>query len=193
MIFNGVEPEEFGINTNRWKNRYKLIAFKSLRTTKYAVEDMIEVMKHLPYSYLTIYGKGPCTKMYQKMAEDVDNVCVPGVELSREEMKEEYAKSGIYFTPTRHEAQGISAMEASSIGLPVVTTNNTAVPEYIKDKVNGFLINEKDGIGAYVASITYLQNNKRFFDKMSKNGVKEMKKYHVKKAIDKELKYLMKV
>lgn len=57
-----------------------------------------------------------------------------------EQLKELLDRHDIFFLPTYTETFPISIIEAMSRGLPIVTTPVDALPEMIKDQVNGFLV-----------------------------------------------------
>jgi glycosyltransferase involved in cell wall biosynthesis len=48
--------------------------------------------------------------------------------------------SSVYVQPTRYESQGLAILEAMAVGLPVITTRLAAVSEYLRDGVNGILV-----------------------------------------------------
>ena len=75
--------------------------------------------------------------------------------------------------------------EAMSSGLIPITSNNTAIPEFVEDEVSGFLTNNYKEIAS---KIEYLYNNPKRFEEMSKSAsflINE--KCSVKKVISKEL------
>ena len=55
-----------------------------------------------------------------------------------------YRNVDIYVLPTRFDSFGFSILEAMSAGLPIIATNITAIPEMVKPRENGFLIDVKD-------------------------------------------------
>ena len=52
-----------------------------------------------------------------------------------------YHRGDVYVYPTRLEGIGLSIVEANSCGLPVITTNQAPMNEFIINDVNGTLIN----------------------------------------------------
>jgi glycosyltransferase involved in cell wall biosynthesis len=61
-----------------------------------------------------------------------------------EEKKRAFTDADIFVLPTHRESFGIVNIEAMSAGLPVVSTYQGAIPEYIEDGENGFLYNPGD-------------------------------------------------
>jgi glycosyltransferase involved in cell wall biosynthesis len=74
---------------------------------------------------------------------------------------------GILLCPTRMDAQGVSMCEGMMSGLVPITSNNTAIPEFVKDRVSGFLTNSYQEIAA---SIQYLYDHPNQFLEMSANA-----------------------
>ncbi len=55
-----------------------------------------------------------------------------------------YQRSSIFVLPSLVEGYGMALAEAISFGLPVVSTNVTAIPEMLEDGVNALLVPPKD-------------------------------------------------
>lgn len=51
-----------------------------------------------------------------------------------------YYKGDVYIYPTRLEGIGLTVPEALACGLPVITTNQAPMNEFVKEKINGCLI-----------------------------------------------------
>jgi glycosyltransferase involved in cell wall biosynthesis len=60
-------------------------------------------------------------------------------------LMEEYSKSSIYISPSYEESQGITIIEAMSMGIPVIATRSGGSESIIKNNVNGLLV-EKGNI-----------------------------------------------
>jgi glycosyltransferase involved in cell wall biosynthesis len=88
--------------------------------------------------------------------------------LSNEEIPLKHLQNGVFLCPTRQDAQGVSMCEAMSSGLVPVTSNNTAIPEFVEDKYSGFL-NVNTPV-KFADSIEFIFNNPKRFLKISKNA-----------------------
>ena len=84
-----------------------------------------------------------------------------------------YRRADIYVIPTRYDTPGMSILEAMSFGLPVVTTNITAIPELVIHEYNGYLIDVKD----------YDLRSEAYYD----YAVIELEKYLTELIVDAEL------
>jgi glycosyltransferase involved in cell wall biosynthesis len=58
-----------------------------------------------------------------------------------------FARGDLYVYPTRLEGIGLSLVEALSCGLPVITTNNAPMNEFVRDGVNGRLVEVDQYLG----------------------------------------------
>jgi glycosyltransferase involved in cell wall biosynthesis len=64
--------------------------------------------------------------------------------VSNSELNHFYSSAYSFLFPTRHEGYGMVLIEAMSYGLPVIAYNNSAIPYFIKDGVNGLLVKNND-------------------------------------------------
>ena len=61
-------------------------------------------------------------------------------------------------------------MEAMSIGMPVISTYHSGIPELIKDGENGFLVNEKD-VASYAKKMFEVLNSEPGIGKNAYNTI----------------------
>lgn len=57
-----------------------------------------------------------------------------------------YHLGDVYVYPTRLEGIGLTIMEAASCAMPIITTNESPMNEFVKDEINGKLIRVKEHI-----------------------------------------------
>jgi glycosyltransferase involved in cell wall biosynthesis len=93
------------------------------------------VIREVPDARLTIVGCNPSL--------NVKNVEIVGP-IAQEEMRKYYEESALFCLPTRQEPFGIAFIEAMSYGLPVIGTSVGALPEFIIEGDNGYLIQVND-------------------------------------------------
>ncbi len=95
---------------------------------------------------------------------------------------EEYEKietiknSFVMIFPSRFETFGMSILEVSAIGIPVVATNVGGIPDIIKDNCNGFLYNENN-IDGMTKKIIELYENKKLLANVSEKSKLMSKKF----------------
>ena len=70
--------------------------------------------------------------------------------LDREQIRALYLQADLYLAPANLESFGLAALEARSAGLPVVAMRRGGVGEFVRDGVEGFLV---DG-DAHMAAVT---------------------------------------
>jgi len=80
-----------------------------------------------------------------------------------------YNDSDIFILPTHNETFGLVNIEAMMFGLPVISTNEGAIPEIIDDNETGFLINKKDS-GDLANKIQQLIENPSLRKSMGRKG-----------------------
>lgn len=78
------------------------------------------------------------------------------------------------------EGTPVAVMEASAIGLPVISTFHAGIPDIIIDKQTGLLSNELD-VNTMADNMKYLLENKDIAISMGRNGKKRMKEEFSKK------------
>lgn len=104
---------------------------------------------------LDIVGEGPergRLERYVAGHEMAQWVHLPG-RLSRLELREQYAGSDVYLSPTVLESFGIAALEARTAGLPVVGREGSGVNEFVQDGLNGLLADDDDAMAGCIARL----------------------------------------
>jgi glycosyltransferase involved in cell wall biosynthesis len=89
------------------------------------------VLKAHPDATLTIVGCSPRLQL--------PNCTVVG-RVPLQEVYAYYQKSSIFCLPTLEEPFGIAFIEAGNFGLPIVTTNIGAIPDFVMDGANGYMV-----------------------------------------------------
>lgn len=95
------------------------------------VEAFKEVLKKHPDAWLTIVGCSPKV--------DVPNCTVVG-RIPLEQLNKFYEQASVFCLPTKLEPFGIAFIEALSYKLPIVATNIGAIPDFVVDGQNGYLV-----------------------------------------------------
>ena len=91
---------------------------------------------------LKLIGDGPEEERVKTFI--VENDLKDKVEVSgwkkRKELPLHYSSAHCFITLSDSETFGITILEAMACGLPIIGANATSIPELIKDKTNGFLV-----------------------------------------------------
>lgn len=194
IIPNVVNEKNFSYKEKKESDRLNILSIRPYESKKYANDISVKAVlklakkdffKELSFSF---FGKGKLFKSTLKPLKRFPNIHIYNKYLTAEEIKKEHDKHGIILIPTRQDAQGVSMCEAMSSGLVPITSNNTAIPEYV-DKECGYLTNNVKEIVDAMEDI-YLNPHK--FLEMSKNSSKKIiNKCSSKVVIDEELKLIM--
>jgi glycosyltransferase involved in cell wall biosynthesis len=93
------------------------------------------VLKAHPDATLTVVGCSPRLRL--------PNCRVIG-KVPLKEVYAYYKKCSIFCLPTLEEPFGIAFIEAASFGLPIVATNIGAIPDFVIDGTNGYMVEPND-------------------------------------------------
>jgi len=104
---------------------------------------------------LEILGDGPDRGRLERFIEAHDMrgwVQLSG-RVSRDEVRATYAAADIYVAPAPLESFGIAALEARTVGLPVVGRLGSGLGEFVKDGLNGYLAADDDAMAGSIARL----------------------------------------
>jgi glycogen synthase len=104
---------------------------------------------------LEILGEGPDRGRLERFvaAHDMGGwVRLPG-RVTRDELHQRYAAADIYVAPAPLESFGIAALEARTVGLPVVGRRGSGLQEFVTDGVNGYLGADDEAMAGALARL----------------------------------------
>ncbi|MEW5692560.1 MAG: glycosyltransferase, partial [Candidatus Hydrogenedentota bacterium] len=152
--------KKLGINVN--DNDTVLISVANLREVKNHL-FMFEVFKGLLKEFdnvkLILVGDGPLREVLKEKVKEItceEKIFFLGKQL---DVFEFLVHSDILILTSKWEGLPTSIMEASAVGLPVVSTNVGGISELVIDKKTGFLLEQGD-LNGFVERIKYLIQNK---------------------------------
>lgn len=193
IIPNVIDDKIFKYIEKAPNQRLNIISIRPYASKKYAnditVKAILELKKEPFFNELTfnLYGDGKLFNKVTKPLEGINNVKLHKKFLNQKEISEIHKKNGIILIPTRQDAQGVSMCEAMMSGLVPITSNNTAIPEYVNNE-SGYLTNNYLEIAE---SVKELYENPNIFLKKSKEANKQMlSKCSPKEVIKKEIKLI---
>jgi glycosyltransferase involved in cell wall biosynthesis len=99
---------------------------------------------------LTLVGDGPQRERLERRVRELDMsdwVDLPG-QLPRDAIRTVLAESDVYVAPAVLESFGIAALEARSLGLPVVAKSHGGVGEFVRDGTEGLLLDSDEDMVA---------------------------------------------
>ena len=183
IIPNVIDENIFKYKKKDSKQRLNILNIRTYQSKKYANDVMakaiIELSKEPFFEELkfTLYGDGRLFEKTLKPLKKFKNVGINRKFLNHSEISKIHSKNGIMLIPTRQDAQGVSMCEAMMSGLVPVTSNNTAIPEYVNEDC-GYLANNYKELAYAIKEMYY---DEKIFAKKST----EANKYVTKKCSSK--------
>ena len=186
-----------GIDTSKF--RYfpcKLIGNENIRIltvarlvekkgVQYGIQAFAKVLKKYSNIEYKIVGDGPLKEDLESMIKRLgigEKVKLLG-RMAQEEVIEIMKDATILLahsvTGDNGDQEGIPVvlMEALALGLPVISTYHSGIPELVKDGKSGFLVPEKD-IDSLAEKLMYLIKDPKIRIKISQEGRKYVKENH---------------
>ena len=195
IIHNPIDTRNFNFIEKPTGQRKKILSIRPFASMKYAndltVKAILELSKskHFKEMEILIIGDGRLFDETLEPLKKFSNVKIERGFLSHKEISSLHKEFGIFITPTRMDSQGVSRDEAMSSGLVPITTDITAIPEFV-DSECGILTPPED-YKAMAAGILELYNNPTKFSQMSHNAANRVRKQTDSKLIiDAELKII---
>ena len=178
IIPNVVDDKIFTYKEKSADDRLNILSIRSYQSKKYANDISVKTVQLLSkepfFNKLTFsfYGDGRLFEKTIKPLREFKNVVIYQKFLNHKEIHQVHLKNGIMLIPTRQDAQGVSMCEAMSSGLVPVTSNNTAIPEYVNESC-GYLGNNVDDLKDAIKEMYY---NPDIFLKKSKKASQHINK-----------------
>lgn len=173
LVPNPISEEIFPHQVKQPDQRKKVLLIRSFDSKKYANDIAIKAIEILSKDSIfsdmefCIYGKGKDFYPLTEKVKKFNNIQIHNNFIEHKKIPNVHKDFGIFLCPTRQDAQGVSMCEAMSSGLVPITSNNTAIPEFVRHEVTGFLTNSPQEI-ADVLKELYLNPDK--FLKISKQA-----------------------
>lgn len=130
-----------------------------------------KLLKRHPNLKILFFGKGPLRDELEKQIEKrglLESVYLAGF---RDDMSEIIGCLDMVVHPALMEGLGVSLLQASSAGVPIVAFRAGGIPEAVREGVNGFLVEPKDEEALFL-KIDALLEDKALRAKISENARK---------------------
>lgn len=179
-----------GIKTDNPSILYlgRLKAYKSIDVLIKAIR---KVVKTNPTLTLKIAGFGEAREYLEKLVKTLglqSHVDFLG-RVTDEEKRDLMQKSWVFAYPSTKEGFGISAIEASACGTPVVASNVPGLRDSVRNPSTGFLVDVGDA-DAFAEKIELLLKDEKIRNNFSKNSVNWAKNFTWDKSARELLKLL---
>lgn len=144
--------------------------------------DAISILKKHNYVINAVmigYGPDMGALKYKIKDEKLEDIITVKTGLTHEDIAMEYSNSELFVFPTANitESLGLVAIEAMSCGLPVVGTKIAALPEYILDGENGFLVDVNSPIQLAEKIEHYFSLSDDEKNRIKQNALETSKRY----------------
>jgi len=203
VISNGINVEEFTTSriSEEFLKKYKIEDFISKPIILYSgridkdknLETLIKVipivLKEVDVNFLFLGGGDLKEKLINQLANRdctfKKNVCFLGpIQPQDPDLLKFYRLAAIFVIPSFIEAQNLATMEAMASGLPIVAAKGGALPELVKDRENGFLV-EALRPESYAEAIVEIIKNKNLKKKLGKKSLELIAQHDFKKISQK--------
>ncbi|MBQ7668262.1 MAG: glycosyltransferase family 4 protein [Clostridia bacterium] len=124
---------------------------------------------------------GPIGWRYKKILRKLKNdseVILKGY-VTEEEKVALYKNADIFLFPTLYEGFGIPILEAQALGIPVITSNNSSMPEVAGD--GAILVNPND-VEEITSAIEKLVDDEKLRQELMKKGYENVKRFSWEKV-----------
>ena len=182
ILHCGINIDDYSLKITPW-NRQETLKILSVgrlvekKGLRYAIEGVARVRKvYSNFSY-EIIGEGPLRPALENLIHDLkleDVIQLKGA-LDSSAVRQALSDAHIYMLPSitadngDQEGVPVSLMEASSCGLPVLSTLHSGIPEAVLDGKSGYLVAERD-TDALAQRLLYLIENPEIWPKLGHAG-----------------------
>ena len=135
-----VELEKVQEIRNRFPDRFLIghaAAFVPNKGQLVLIEAMRSLAGTLPELHLVLLGKGPDEARLKEAAQGLCNVSFEG---HVENLGDYFTALDLYIHPSLQEGLGSVILDAMHAGLPVIASRAGGIPEIVKDRQNGLLV-----------------------------------------------------
>ena len=194
----GIDIEKFEFSERRKTGTIKILSVGRLVEKKgheYAIKALAKVVnKNGKDIIYRIVGDGPLKDKLMSLAEELGiGDCVEFIgNVEDEELLKLYKESHIFILPSVTASDGdqegipVVLMEAQAMGLPVISTYHSGIPEVVIDGKSGFLVPEKD-VDALAEKMEFLVEHPELWSEMGRYGKEFVEKHYDIRRLNKRL------
>ncbi|WP_240501866.1 glycosyltransferase family 4 protein [Bacillus sp. MUM 13] len=196
IIPNVIDDHLFEYEEKPVELRRKILSIRPYASRKYAndlaVRAILALSKKPYFTELefSFYGDGKWFDETVVPLRSFENVTIHKGFLPQEQIAQLHKEHGVFLCPTRLDSQGVSMCEAMSSGLVPVSTNISAIPEFVEHDVSGLLTRPED-FEDLADALERLYFNPELFARLSKSTAHSIRlKCSKETVIKKELEIL---
>ena len=192
IVHNGIKPETYLPHKN---NIPVLLFLSNFIESKgiFVLLEAIHILKSQKFDFKLYLIGSPRGNIMDKINNIISEYDLESHILSigpkyGEEKKKVFQDADIFVFPTYHEAWGLVNLEAMQAGLPVISTDEGAIPDIVEDGITGFISRKQDPVDL-ANKIAILLKDENLRSKMGNKGREKFLKNYthdlvVEKIID---------
>lgn len=195
IIPNPIDTNLFKFEKKTVEKQKEVLVIRPFSSRKYATDLIVQAIHrlnelgHTDINY-KIYGNGSLWDEQTSKINQYPNVIVKKTFLNHDEIAKKHKESGIFLCPTRQDAQGVSMCEAMASGLVVISSNCTAIPEFVTHEQTGMLA-EPENVDQLANTILKICTDEDLYQRISKKASQFInKKCSLDNIIKKEIKLI---
>ncbi len=175
------------------KTKKNVLIVKNFSSYKYAGDITIDYLQRFSSSPLfkefnfTIIGKGTILEKNIYKIKNFKNIKIIKRFIDNKHIFKYHKKNSIFIYLTRMDSQSVTLSEAIASGSVCISSKNTAIPEFVKNNYNGFLVDTYD---EFLRSLVLLRNNFKIFEKFSNNSISISKNFKSEQIFSLERKFI---
>lgn len=179
VIPNPIDTARFPYVAKDATHRTRVLLIRPFNSRKYANDIAVEAIRRFSrypefdQFKFTIHGRGKLFAPLTQRLSHFRNVFVHEGFITHEEIRVLHESHGILLCPTRQDSQGVSMCEAMSSGLVPITSDSSAIPEFVGNGRTGFLTKGSEDI---VAALRQVYHDADLFLMMSKAAAEDIRR-----------------
>lgn len=184
-IPNELHPVNMDLRRKYAKDEERIITHVSNFRKVKRIDDIVlifeQVLKKLPCKLLLV-GDGPERNIAEKMARDL-GICHQIIFIGKvRDTREVLQLSDLFLLTSEKESFGLAALEALSVGVPVVSTNIGGIPEVNEEGFSGYLSDVGD-VTSMAASAVKILEDKEVHQRFRENAYEQSKQFSLEKIL----------
>jgi glycosyltransferase involved in cell wall biosynthesis len=133
---------------------------------------LVEAAARLPDIEVRMIGDGPEGPRLRRSGPHITWLG----NATMEQLAEEYNRCHIFCLPSVQEGFGIVFLEAMAAGKPIVAARAAAVPEVVRDGIDGLLVEPRDPV-ALAAALARLRDDEALRTQLAANGTARVEEF----------------
>ncbi len=161
-------------------NQIKLVTVAELNKNKNH-QSVIKAIAKLGRDdiYYDIYGDGPYRKYLKTLIKELHMEKYVKLKGYTNEPEKVLKEADCFVFPSIREGLGMAALEAMSLGVPVIAKDNRGTREYMKEGYNGFICFSGNPL-EYARVIAKISESKEMREAMGRNAIITAEKFDIK-------------